>query len=319
MKVAIPQNITEAGKAFLKEKGYELIIGKGDMSQEALKELLADADGLLARTAVYAEDTLRSATKLKVVGRHGVGVDNLPVNYCKEHHIPIFITPYANTGSVAEHTIGLIIACLRSIPACHTGVCNGEWDFRNRLGAVDLSGKTLGIIGMGRIGSLVAKKAIAGFDMKVIGYDAYLPASRFPQDVECVGSIQEVLKRADVVTLHVPSTPQTKDCINKKTLALMKPTAYLINCARGDLVLEEDLYEALKNGTIKGAAVDVLRKEPPDIDNPLFTLNNFIVTPHSAALTQGSMDCMGLHAAMGIHAVLSGEYKGETDKLYCPV
>lgn len=319
MKVAIPQDITDAGKAFLKEKGYDLLIGNGDCNAEALKTLLKDADALLARTAVFSEDVIRSASKLKVIGRHGVGVDNLPVAYCKANQIPIFITPYANSGSVAEHTLGLILACLHSIPACHAGVCSGEWDFRNRLGAVDLSGQILGIVGMGRIGCLVAKKASAGFDMKVIGYDAYIPRERFPQDVECVSTMEELLKRADVVSLHIPSTTQTKDCINKNTLALMKPSAYLINCARGDLVVENDLYTALKNGTIRGAAVDVLRKEPPDADNPLFELNNFIVTPHSAALTKGSMDCMGLHAAMGIHAVLSGQFKGEKDALYCPV
>jgi D-3-phosphoglycerate dehydrogenase / 2-oxoglutarate reductase len=316
MKVVIPQDITDAGKAYLKEKGYELIIGKGDTEQGALKELLADADALLARTAVYSEDTLRSAKKLKVIGRHGIGIDNLPVEYCKANNIPIFITPYANAGSVAEHTIGLIIACMHSVPYCHKGVCNGEWGFRNSLGAVDLAGKVLGVIGMGRIGSLVAKKAMAGFDMKVIGYDAYISGDKFLEGVECVDSIEEIFKRADVVTLHAPATADTKDCVNKKTLSLMKPSAYLINCARGELVVEEDLYEALKEKTIRGAAVDVLRKEPPGKENPLFTLENFIITPHSAALTKESMDRMGLHAAMGIDAVLSGKYKGETDALY---
>ena len=316
MKIAIPEDITDTGKEFLKEKGYELIIGKGDTTPKALKKLLADADALLARTAVYTEYILRSAKKLKVIGRHGTGVDNLPVDYCKTNHIPIFITPYANVGSVAEHTIGLIIACLHSVPYCHAGVCNGEWGFRNSLGTVDLAGKTLGIIGLGRIGSLVAKIAITGFDMKVIGYDAYIPAAQCPESVECVDSMEEVFKGADVVTLHAPSTPQTRNCVNQETLAMMKPSAYLINCARGNLVVEEDLYQALKNGVIKGAAVDVLRKEPPDKDNPLFTLDNFIITPHSAALTKESMDRMGLHAAMGIHAVLSGDYKGETDAPY---
>ncbi len=316
MRVAIPEDITDAGKIYLKEKGYDLMIGNGNTSQESLKQILVDADALLARTAVYTADTLGPATRLKVIGRHGTGIDNLPVDYCKKNNIIIFITPYANAISVAEHTLGLIIASLHSITYSHTGVIKGEWGFRNNLGCVDLTGRTLGVIGMGRIGSLVAQKAIAGFEMKVIGYDAFIPANKFPEGVESVSSIEDVLKIADIISLHVPSTPQTKNLINQNTLSLMKPSAYLINCARGDLVVEEDLYQALKEGKIKGAAVDVLLKEPPDKNNPLFSLKNFIVTPHSAALTKESMDRMGLHAAMGIHAVLSGGYKPEPDALY---
>ena len=316
MIVAIPQDITAAGKDYLLEKGYELKVGTGDGSPEAIGGLLRDADALLARTIVYTPDMIRAAHKIKVIARHGVGVDNLPVEYCRQQGIPVFNTPYANATSVAEHTIGLILVSLHDMVRSHIRVCNGEWAFRNALVCADISGKTLGIVGMGQIGTLVAKKAMAAFDMNVIGYDAFLPAEQFPDGIACVDSIQAVFQQADIVSLHAPSTPQTRNCVDRNMLALMKPSATLINCARGDLIVEEDLYDALRSGTIKAAAVDVLREEPPKPNHPLFSLENFIVTPHSAALTEESKDRMGLHAAMGIHAVLSGAYHGETDALY---
>ena len=316
MIVAIPQDITNAGKDYLLEKGYELRIGTGDDRPETIRALLSGADALLARTIEYTPDMIRDARSIQVIARHGVGVDNLPIAYCKEHGILVLHTPYANATSVAEHTIGLILASLHDMVQSHIRVCSGEWTFRNALVCTDASQKTLGIVGMGRIGSLVAKKMMDAFGMNVIGYDAFLTAEQFPDGVAYADSIAAVFQQADIVSLHTPSTPQTRNCVNREMLARMKPSAILINCARGDLVVEEDLYEALQKGTIRAAAVDVMRKEPPRPDHPLFSLENFLVTPHSAALTEESKDRMGLHAAMGIHAVLSGSYHGETDALY---
>lgn len=309
MKVVIPQDITAAGKDYLLERGYELVIGNGDTDYETLKSLIADADALLARTCKYPAEVLAAGKNLKVIGRHGIGYDNLDIPYCKEHGIPVMVTPQANGLSVAEHAVAMMLALAHSIVKADKAVKNGQWNTRNNLGSYDLKDKTLGVIGFGRIGSTVARKCIAGFDMKVLGYDAYVPAEYFPEGATKVDTIEEILKNADVITLHAPSTPETRDMINKETLAMMKPGAILINCARGDLVNEEDLYEALTNGTIYAAAVDVLHDEPPKMDNPLLQLDNFIVSPHSAALTKESMDRMGLHAAMGIHCVLSGEYE----------
>ena len=316
MKVAIPQDITDAGKNFLREKGYELIIGDGDVSQEHLAELLKDADALLARTAKYALETIASAKNLKVIGRHGVGYDNLPVAYCLEHGIAVYITPRAKSEAVAEHTIALMLASVKKISYSDREVRKGEWSFRNHLGGYNLAGKTIGIIGLGRIGRLVAEKAVKGLGMQAIGYDAFLPESAFPEGVKAAKSMEEIYEQADIVTLHVPSTPESIGMINAKTLGLMKKNAHLINAARGDLVNEADLYEALKSGVIAGAAVDVISKEPPEVTNPLLSLDNFIITPHSAALTQESMDNMGLHAAMAIHDGLSGADTSAPGKPY---
>lgn len=307
MKVVIPQDITAAGKDYLLERGYEVVIGSGNTDLEVMKKEVADADAILARTAPYPAEVLAAATKLQVIGRHGIGVDNIDVDYCTEKGIYVCFAPTSNAISVAEHTVGMIIACAHHFSRFDRGVRVGEWEFRNKFKGCDLQGKTLGLIGMGRIGSMVANMCMAAFGMKVIGYDAYLPADRYPAGSTKVETIEEVLKNADFISLHVPSTPETRGFINKTTLAMMKPSAFLVNCARGDVVNVADLAEALKNGVIAGAGTDVFPSEPPAKDCPLFNVENIIMTPHTAALTQESMDRMGLHAAMGIHSVLSGE------------
>ena len=308
MKVVIPQDITAAGKDYLLERGYEIVIGSGKIDIESMKEQVAGADAILARTAPYPAEVLEAAgPQLKVIGRHGIGVDNIDVDWCTEKGIYVCFAPTSNAVSVAEHTVGMMVAVAHHFAYFDAGVRKGEWEFRNTRRSYDLQGKTLGLVGMGRIGSMVANICMKGFGMNVIGYDAYLPADRFPAGAEKKETIEEVLKNADFVSLHVPSTPETRGFINKDTLAMMKPSAYLINCARGDVVNVADLAEALKNGVIKGAGTDVFPAEPPAKDCPLFECDNILMTPHSAALTQESMDRMGLHAAMGIHSVLSGE------------
>jgi D-3-phosphoglycerate dehydrogenase len=307
MKVVIPQDITAAGKDYLRERGYEVVIGSGSTDLEVMKKEVADADAILARTAPYPAEVLAAAPRLKVIGRHGIGVDNIDVDWCTAHGVWVCFAPTSNAVSVAEHTVGMMLSCAHHFSRFDRGVRKGEWGFRNTYKGVDLQGKTLGLVGMGRIGSMVANMCMAAFGMKVIGYDAYLPAERFPAGSTKVETMEEVLKNADFVSLHVPSTPETRGCINKTTIGMMKPTAFLINCARGDVVNIDDLAACLKAGTIAGAGIDLFPAEPPAKDCPLFGIENVIMTPHSAALTQESMDRMGLHAAMGIHSVLSGE------------
>ncbi len=171
---------------------------------------------------------------------------------------------------------------------------------------MDLEGKTLGLLGMGKIGNLGAQKASLGFGMRVIGYDPFLPPERRQAEVRYCGTMEEVFAEADVVSLHMPSTPETRGVVDRKLLSRMKPTAYLINAARGDLVNEPDLTAALQEERIAGAGLDVFMEEPPSLDNPLFRLKNVVVTPHNAALTAETADRMGLHAAIGIDEVLSG-------------
>ncbi len=181
-----------------------------------------------------------------------------------------------------------------------------DWEFRNRVKGSDLAGKTLGVIGAGRVGSLVAKKARYGLDMEILVYDPYIKEIKGLPEAKLVSDLEQVFRTADFITLHLPATKETRGLIGKKYFDLMKPSAYLINAARGDVVVEKDLYEALKSGRIAGAGLDVYDPEPPKPDNPLFTLHNVILSPHNAALTTECMTRMALHAAMGIDDVLSG-------------
>ncbi len=305
-KVVIPQDITDAGKNFLREKGYEIIIGSGKIDPDSVKRDIVPADAILARTAPFSADILAAAPNLKVIGRHGIGVDNIDVDYCTKRGIWVTFAPNSNANSVAEHTIGMIIAAAHHFAFMDRETRAGNWEVRNKRKGVDLFGKTLGVVGLGRIGRMVAEKCIAAFGMKVLGNDAILPKEKFPAGV-VPATVEEIFSQADFVTLHIPATPETKGMVNAGLLGKMKKTAFLVNCARGEVMNEADLAEALRNQALAGAALDVFGVEPAKADNPLFKLDNVIVTPHNAALTAESMDRMGLHAAMGIHAALSGQ------------
>lgn len=306
-KVVIPQDITEAGKKFLLEKGYKVIIGNGSVEPKYLKELVADADAILARTGQYTAEVLASAPKLKVIGRHGVGYDNIDLKYCQENDISITFTPTALSNAVAERTIGFIVGLSQQLVFMNKQVRQGNWEARNTHKGTEVKGKKLGLIGLGRIGSLVAKKAHYGLEMEVLVYDEYLEEAAFPDYVTRVQSLEEIFSNSDFISLHVPHTPETTKMINAETLTKMKTSAYIINCSRGELIDENELAEALKTGIIAGAATDVFNEEPPNSDHPFLELENILLTPHNAALTEETMDVIGLHAAQGIHDVLSGQ------------
>ncbi|MDY3280919.1 hydroxyacid dehydrogenase [Dysosmobacter sp.] len=307
MKVVIPQEITEAGKDYLRERGYEVVMGRGGYDQALLKEDIADADAIIARTCPYPAEVLAAAKKLKVIGRYGVGIDNIDMDWCTANGVKVCITPNANSVSVAEHAVGLMLACAHHIPYFDRNVRNQVWGVRDTCRSFELTGKTVGIIGMGHIGGHVAEMCIRGFGMKAIGYARSLPADRYPAGCVKAESMEQVLREADFVSLHIPSTPATRNFINKETLALMKPGAFLINTARGDVVNTEDLVACLKANGIAGYGTDVYATEPPTAENcPLLDLDNVVMTPHCAALTQEAMDRMGLMAAADIDAVLNG-------------
>ncbi len=215
--------------------------------------------------------------------------------------------PFANSNSVAEHTITLLLACAKNLiiqdHACRTG----DFESRNRIKGVELEGKVLGLIGCGHIGRLVAQKAALGFGMKVVGYDAYADRKDMPEYLTLLDSSKDVYQKSDFLSLHVPLTPSTKNMVNKEIMDHMKQGAVLLNCARGGVVNETDLYEAVKKGKLAGAGLDVFADEPIDPENPLYTLDRVIVTPHNAALTAEAADRMGLHAAQGIVEVLNGK------------
>ena len=201
----------------------------------------------------------------------------------------------------------IILACAKKLVLFDKAIRNGDYEIRNRVKGMDLEGKTLGLLGLGKIGHMVAKKAINGFGMKVLGYDPFLPADRWDPEVRRCETMEEIFSGSDIVSIHMPSTPETRNSVDARLIGMMKPTAYLINAARGDLIREEDLIEALKNNAIAGAGLDVYPAEPPSPEDPLFQLPNVVVTPHTAALTIETTDRMGLHAAMGIDEVLSGK------------
>lgn len=302
-KVLIPQDITAAGKEWLISKGYEVTVLKNS-SAEAILEVIGDYDAVLARTAEYPRKILEAGKKLKVIARYGAGVDNIDCKAATELGIQVCNAPVANSNSVAEHTITLLLACAKNLLVQDRETRNGNYESRNQRKGMEVRGKTLGLIGCGHIGQLVAKKAYFGLDMQVIGYDAYLKQEQIPEYIHMEQEAEDVLAKADFVSLHIPATPETKDFINAGRLRKMKSSAVLLNCARGGVVNEKDLYVALIEKKLAGAGLDVFKKEPPDKENPLFSLENVIVSPHNAALTCEAMDKMGLHAAQGIDEVL---------------
>ncbi len=303
--VLIPQNVSDVGKNYLTDHGYAIKMGTGIDIPTLVREV-ADCDAVLVRVAPMSREVLAAGKKLQVVARHGVGYDNVDTKAAAELGIWATNAPLSNAMSVAEHTMMLILATGKNLYAIGEKFREGDFDIRLRVRNVDLEGKTLGLVGVGRIGTMVGKKAALGFDMKVLGYDPYLPADKRIPEIEMTDDLEKVFKTADFISLHIPATPETKGMIGKKYFSLMKKTSLFINCARGEVVNEADLIEALKSGTIAGAGLDVFELEPPAPDNPLLAMSNVVVSPHCASLTAESSDRMALHAAMEIDAVLSG-------------
>jgi D-3-phosphoglycerate dehydrogenase / 2-oxoglutarate reductase len=282
-KILVLDGLSQEGvDVFQNTDGYEVDV-KPPQSVEELKAIIGEYDGLVVRsgTTVTAE-ALESPGKLKVIGRAGVGTDNIDKEAATNAGIVVMNTPGGNTISTCEHTFALMMSLCRNIPAAHASMDAGRWDRKKFMGT-ELCGKTLGIVGVGRIGGAVAKRALA-FDMKVLAYDPFLTELKANAlGIELV-SVDEIAERSDFITIHVPKTPETDDMFNAARFKKMKPNCRIINCARGGLVNEKDLAEALKNGTIAGAGLDVYTSEPFE-DNPFIGLDNIVMTPHLAAST----------------------------------
>lgn len=305
-KVLLPQDITAAGRDYLKENGCEVKVLE-DCSVESICREVVDADALLVRTASYPAQVFDAARKLKVVARYGAGVDNIDIDAATKHGVQVCNAPIANSNSVAEHTMMLLLACAKNLIIQDKACRRGDFESRNRTKSIELEGKTLGLVGCGHIGQLVARKAALGFGMKVLGFDAYAKPENMPEYITLVSNVEDLYRQADFVSLHVPLTPETRNMVGASVFAMMKPTAIIISCARGGVVNEDDLYAAVTKGTIAGAGLDVFVDEPINPQNPLYTLDNVVVTPHNAALTFEAADRMGLHAAQGILEVLQGK------------
>jgi len=303
--VVVSEPIHEAGVRLLTE--HCQVVTASDASPAALLPLLPEASGLLVRLAEVSAELLAAAPQLRVIARHGVGVDNIDVAAATRRGIPVVYTPEANAVSVAEHVLALATALAKRIVEYDAATRRGAFAVRDSLRAVDLEGKVLGVVGLGRVGTAVSRKARAAFNMRVLGYDPFLDFAEIrSRGAEPVSDLPSLLREADVVTLHVPLTPQTRRLIGKGELDAMKPTAMLVNTSRGAVVDEAALAQALHQGRLAGAALDVFEREPPDPGNPLFSAPNLVVTPHSAALTAECAARMALQAAQGIMDVLAG-------------
>jgi D-3-phosphoglycerate dehydrogenase / 2-oxoglutarate reductase len=304
-KVLMPQRIAGEGIELLLGSGLE-VVEPPAWDVETLGEHIVDCRGVLLRNALMTRDLLERAPGLEVIARHGVGLDNIDLEYCAERGIVVTYTPEANATAVAEHTLGMIVAVTRNLLVGDKEIREGNFDARDRLYGMELEGKTLGVVGLGRIGRLVARKAAGGLDMKIVGYDPYLPERDLP---ECVREMQlgDLLATSDVVTLHLPLTAETQNLLGKERISAMKDGAYLVNCARGGIVDEKALEDALRVGKLSGAALDVFADEPTGQDHPLWDFKNVVVTPHMAAFTEESIVRMAVHAAEGVISVARGE------------
>jgi D-3-phosphoglycerate dehydrogenase len=283
-RVLVSDKLESQGLDLLRQAGIELDERQG-LKGEALKEAIRAADGLIVRSGTQVTaDLLENPGKLRAIVRAGVGVDNIDVAAATRKGIVVMNTPGGNTLSTAEHTITLLTSLARHLPAADASMHAGKWE-RGKFVGSQLAGKTLGVIGLGRIGREVARRA-AGLDMKVLGYDPFLASAGAAQmGLETVSDLDALLPRCDFVTVHTPLTDETRDLLDARRLALLPKGARVINCARGGIINEEALAEALRSGHLAGAALDVFVQEPPSADHPLLKLPNVVVTPHLGAST----------------------------------
>jgi D-3-phosphoglycerate dehydrogenase len=301
MKVVLAEKVSPATLAvFQAEPGWD--VKTHDQLPDGLAAALADTDALVVRSAVQVDDALmEKAPKLRVIGRAGVGVDNIDAEAATRRGIVVMNTPGANAVAVAELTVGLMIALARKLPAANTTMHAGKWDKKNLQGG-ELRGKTLGILGLGRIGLEVAKRA-RGFGLDIIGSDPFVSTAVARENGIKLVTLDELIAGSDYLTLHVGLTPQTTGVVNEKSIARMKKGVRIINCARGELIEDAALLAALKSGQVAGAALDVFTVEPPK-ESPYFGLDNVILTPHIAGSTGEAQEAVGIQIARQVRDYL---------------
>jgi D-3-phosphoglycerate dehydrogenase / 2-oxoglutarate reductase len=303
VKVLVKEKIADSGVDLLREN-FEVDIGL-EMSDEELGEAIGAYDAILIRSATkMTPELIERADNLKVIGRAGTGVDNVDIPAATRRGIIVANAPESNSVAAAEHTLALALALFRNVPQAHGALVDGRWDRAKYKGA-ELYGKTIGIVGFGRIGQLVAKRAQA-FDMEVVAFDKFVTAERFRElGVEGVGSPEELFDRADIVTVHVPKTPETIGLIDAEAIAAMKDGVRIVNCARGELVDLDALLAGLEAGKVGGAALDVFPSEP-FTEHPIFAREDVVVTPHLGASTAEAQDRAGIVTAEQVTAALTG-------------
>lgn len=305
-KVLVTEYIHPAGIEMLKAE-CEVIMGS-DNSVAALKEIIADVDGVLVRVAPMSSEVISAGRNLKVIAKHGVGTDNIDIPFATGRKVAVCNTPEANSEGVAELAITYMMALARRVKESDAFTRTTNWAGKEKLMGLELQGKTLAIVGTGRIGMRLADICRLAFGMTVLAYDPYVSAEDMAKrGVTKVESVDDAVSQADFVSIHVPLTPATRGIVGAKQFDLMKKTAILVNAARGSVVDEAALIDALQAGKIAGAGLDVFEQEPSPLDNPLFKMDNVLCSPHNGAATFESMERMATHAAAGILSVLKGE------------
>ena len=303
MKVLVKEKIADAGVDLL-QQSFDVDLGL-EMSDEELREAISDYDAILIRSATkLTADLIERADNLKVIGRAGTGVDNVDIPAATRRGIVVANAPESNSIAAAEHSLALMLALFRNVPRADVSLTEGRWD-RSSFKGSELYGKTLGVVGFGRIGQLVARRA-QSFEMDVVAFDKFVTAERFRElGVEGLDSLEQLYARADVITLHVPKTPETIDLIDAEAIGAMKEGVRIVNCARGELVDLDALLAGLDSGKVGGAALDVFPSEP-FTDHPILTRPDVVVTPHLGASTAEAQDRAGIVTAEQVTAALNG-------------
>jgi D-3-phosphoglycerate dehydrogenase / 2-oxoglutarate reductase len=302
-KVLVKEKIGDSGIALLREH-FDVELGI-DWSDEELAERIGSYEGIVIRSATkMTADLIERATNLRAIGRAGVGVDNVDVEAATKRGIVVANAPESNVVTAAEHTMALLLALARNVPQAYASLMEGKWD-RSKYSGVELYEKTLGVVGFGRIGQLVAQRA-RGFNMRVLAFDPFVSAERYRElGVEKADSVEDVYAQADFITIHLPKTPETEGFIDAAAFAAMRDGVRLLNVARGGLIDEEALKDALDSGKVAGVALDVFKSEPMT-EHPLFGYPNVIATPHLGASTAEATDRAGYQSAEQVVAALTG-------------
>lgn len=303
-KVLLPQPILPEGYAYLQDHGFEVLDGRGFSEDDIIADI-KDCDAMIVRTAKITRKVIEAAPKLKIIARHGAGFDNVDLDACKEHGILVCTAGGANAISVAEVTIFYMLYCSRKFKMVTDHMLTDYRYAKMGIQKGELEGKTLGLIGTGNIGGLVAQKAHFGFNMKIIAFDPY--AKNVPEYIELLDDRDEVFRQADYVSLHLPALPSTIHSVSDHEFDLMKESAYLINCARGAIVDEPALVRALNEKKIAGAGLDTVEEEPFNPENPLLSMENVLVAPHIGGATREASTRSSVTCAQAIDDFFSGK------------
>jgi D-3-phosphoglycerate dehydrogenase len=305
MKVLVTDPIADAGLDLLREAGHDVETAY-EVSGDALLSAVADANALIVRSGTeVTEAVFAAAEELVIVGRAGIGVDNIDIEAATEHGVIVANAPEGNVRAAAEHTVAMTFATARSIPQAHERLKDGEWAKGDYLGT-EVNGKTLGIVGLGRVGQEVAKR-LGSLGMDLVAYDPYISQERADQlGADLTDDLDVCLERADFITVHTPLTPETENMLGEEELAQLEG-GYVVNCARGGIIDEPALAEAVEDGLLAGAAIDVFAEEPVDPDNPLLDVEDVIVTPHLGASTAAAQQNVATSTARQVMAALNGQ------------